>query len=172
MPQQGVETDLAKIAWHARENKEENLRFKNFLKAQNGRKLDILVNKLHDEVAAKIDCTACGNCCKQLSPCLTKADIKNIATAVDMPIEETIDRYTEPLGSDLSLKHLPCIFLKENMCTVYQYRPETCASFPHLHKEGFNTQLRRHLDNYSICPITFNVIERLKNELHFSPKQT
>ena len=38
-------------------------------------------------------------------------------------------------------------------------------SFPHLDKEEFVTRLWAVVDNYSICPIVFNVYEILKDKL-------
>jgi Fe-S-cluster containining protein len=163
-----LETDLAKIELMAELRKEENQRFRRFLKGHTARKMDQLVHKLHDEIAPKIDCTKCGNCCRNLSPGLTKEDLRNLSHALNLSPAETVEKYTETdeMG-ELSLKHLPCIFLKENKCTVYAHRPETCASFPHMHKPEFISRLRRVADSYAICPIIYNVFERMKLELHF-----
>ncbi|MBW1737720.1 MAG: hypothetical protein JRJ69_09220 [Deltaproteobacteria bacterium] len=51
------------------------------------------------------------------------------------------------------------------MCSHYELRPEACRSFPHLHKEEFVSRLMGVIQNYAVCPIIFNVYERLKNEL-------
>jgi Fe-S-cluster containining protein len=55
--------------------------------------------------------------------------------------------------------------LLENRCTVYEFRPEDCRSFPHLHKDEFVFRLIQAVQNCSICPIVFHVFERLKNDL-------
>ncbi len=60
---------------------------------------------------------------------------------------------------------VPCPFLEENKCTNYINRPKDCESYPHLNKEHFWTRLRVVVQYYSICPIVFNVYERLKKEL-------
>ena len=59
-----LETDLEKIELLGHERAEENFRFRKFLKGQNARKIDLVVHKLNEEISIKIDCTACGNCCK------------------------------------------------------------------------------------------------------------
>ncbi len=162
-----LETDIDRIKELGNLRREENQRFRTFLKNRNVHKIDLLVHKLNAEVAPHINCTACGNCCRNLSPYLTKEDLKHLTDGTQLPIEEVITNYTETDEYGLSLKHLPCCFLKDNKCIIYQHRPETCSSFPHLHKPDFISRSRRTFDNYSICPIIFNVIERLKLEMHF-----
>jgi hypothetical protein len=48
-------------------------------------------------------------------------------------------------------------------------RPNDCRLFPHLHKKGFVFRLIQVVENCSICPIVFNVFERLKQELWHKP---
>jgi Fe-S-cluster containining protein len=162
-----LETDLEKIRELGHLREDENQRFRDFIKHRNVHKTDLLVQKLNDEIAPQIDCTTCGNCCGSLSPYLTKNDLKQLTEVTRLPVEEVIATYTETDEQGLSLKHLPCCFLKDYKCSIYEHRPETCASFPHLHKPDFNSRARRTFENYTICPIIFNVIERLKVEMHF-----
>ncbi len=60
---------------------------------------------------------------------------------------------------------LPCPFLRCNLCTTYEHRPQDCRSFPHLHMRDFTSRLWEVVENYSICPLVFNVYEYLKKEL-------
>ena len=55
--------------------------------------------------------------------------------------------------------------LSDNCCTVYDHRPDDCRSYPHLHKDEFVFRLIQAVENCSVCPIVFNVFERLKDEL-------
>jgi len=66
---------------------------------------------------------------------------------------------------DYIFNKLPCPFLENNICTQYQYRPKDCMSYPHLHKEDFVFRLIGVIENYSICPIVFNVYELLKEKI-------
>src|SRR4051812_11028419 len=102
----GIETDLEKIETLGQLREDENFRFRKHLKSQNGRKTDMLVHRLYEEISSKIDCTACGNCCKHLSPCLSKDDLHHLSSALSLSSSEVVEKYTEPLGNDLSLKHL------------------------------------------------------------------
>jgi Fe-S-cluster containining protein len=60
------------------------------------------------------------------------------------------------------LKGKPCKFLRNKKCTIYSSRPFDCRSYPHLHKKDFTFRLFAVLNNYSVCPIVFNVYEELK----------
>ena len=66
---------------------------------------------------------------------------------------------------DCTFRMLPCPFLENNICSQYKYRPKDCRSYPHLHKEDFVFRLIGVIDNYSICPIVFNVYELLKERI-------
>jgi Fe-S-cluster containining protein len=163
-----LETDLEKIKTLSILREDENEKFRRYLKNRNVHKTDVLVHRLNNEIAPRIDCTQCGNCCKELTPYLSKDDLKQIAEATRHSIEDAAAAFTEKDEYGVALaKDLPCCFLADNKCTIYQHRPETCHSFPHLHKPDFNSRLRRVMENYSICPIIFNVIERMKVEMGF-----
>jgi Fe-S-cluster containining protein len=68
---------------------------------------------------------------------------------------------------DMHFKSLPCPFLLDKKCSVYDSRPDDCKSYPHLHKKDFLSRLFGVIDNYSNCPIVFNVFEDLKFKFHF-----
>ena len=162
-----LETDIDRIKELGSLRAEENQRFRALLKNRNVHKIDLLVHKLNAQIAPHINCTTCGNCCRTLSPYLTTEDLHHLNLATQLPVEEVITQYTETDEFGISLRHLPCCFLKDNKCTIYQHRPETCSSFPQLDKPDFISRSRSTFDNYSICPIIFNVIERMKMEMGF-----
>jgi len=162
-----LELDLSKIEHLGKLREDENYRFRSYLKGKSGRKIDAIVHRLNKEISERIDCTACGNCCKHLCPAISKEDLKNLSSGLGMEPAKIVEKYTETIEGELSFKLLPCAFLKENKCSIYEHRPESCSSYPHLHKKDFIHRLWTVIDNYSICPIVFNVFERLKQELHF-----
>jgi len=45
---------------------------------------------------------------------------------------------------------------------VYPDRPNDCRSYPHLHKNDFVLRLWGVDDDSSVCPIVYNVYEKLK----------
>lgn len=165
-----IETDLERIALLGEERDDENWDFRAFLKQLDidQRELDAIVHRINDEVSAQIDCTTCGNCCKQIKPVLDMPDVSEFASGLNIPVSKIQVNYLEPdpeRPSHFYFNALPCPFLKDNRCTNYDYRPQDCRSYPHLHKDGFLFRLMGVIGNYSICPIVFNVYERLKEEL-------
>ena len=162
-----VETDLDKIQLLGKQKEEENFRFRTYLKNLDIEleKLDKLVHSINDEVTNQIDCTKCGNCCKSIRPLLDVADINKFSKGLNITPKELTNKYCTKSEDEIdkfNFIKLPCPFLKDNKCTNYEFRPNDCASYPHLHKEGFVFRLWGVIDNYSICPIVFNVYERLK----------
>lgn len=162
-----IELDLAKIERLGKIREIENIELRTFLKQQNPDKIDSIVHELNRVISEQIDCTTCGNCCKKLKPCIVDQDIERLSNSLNITAEQVIDQYTETDDGELYFKNLLCTFLKDNKCIIYNDRLEDCRSFPHLHKEFFISRLWGVIDNYSICPIVFNVFERLKTELNF-----
>jgi Fe-S-cluster containining protein len=164
-----LELGLKKIKLLAEKNEEKNWRFRSFLKFKGDRKIDRIVHRLYHEISQDIDCTQCGNCCRELKPLLTRSELRLLSDFINVPPKKFLEDYTEfdDTEKKLRLKGTPCSFLKDNKCTVYECRPSDCRSFPHLHKREFTTRLINVLQSYSICPIVFNVYEQLKIEMRF-----
>ncbi len=162
-----IEFDLVKIQEHGRLREDENFEFRKYLKGQNSDKIDNLVHKLNHEISDRIDCAYCGNCCVKLKPCITDKDLYRLSQRLDITPEQIMNNYIETGEGEQYFKNLPCSFLKEKKCTIYNDRPEDCKSFPHLHKKDLTTRLLGAIENYSICPIVFNVFEGLKSKLNY-----
>ncbi len=162
-----MELDLNRIEEFGRLREVENVEFRSYLKGQDFDKIDDIVHRLNREVSDQIDCTNCGNCCTKLSPLINDKDIDRLSGKLNISTEQIKDDYTETDEGELFFKDLPCTFLKGKKCTIYNDRPEDCKSYPHLHKSEFISRLWAVIQNYSICPIVFNVFERLKIELKF-----
>ena len=161
-----METDLIKIKNLSKEREDENWYFRTFLKGYDIKDLDSIVHELFKQVSEVMDCTSCGNCCKVMLPILKKKDIINLAKSLNITPNQFITKYvSKSEDGESKLNQLPCPFLKDNKCTQYDSRPVDCASYPHLHKKDFVFRLIGVVDNYSICPIVFNVYEALKSRL-------
>jgi len=168
-----VETDLKIIERISKEKEIENWEFRAFLKQLDIEEedLDSTVHQIYNDVLLKIDCTKCANCCKQVRPILDEKDISRFAFGFKMKIQEFKDKYItkdkdEPEG--YIFNKMPCPFLKDNLCVNYKHRPVDCSSYPHLHKEEFLSRTWSVIENCSVCPIVFNLYERLKIELWHS----
>ncbi len=161
--------DLTLIANLATEREEENYDFRSFLKGKDDKKVDAIVHRLNEDISAQIDCTQCGNCCRSLMITLEKADTTRLSKHLGITKEDFEKKFVEKSAEDQTniFNKIPCHFLDENKCTVYEARPNDCREFPHLHKPGFTSRLFSVIDNYGRCPIVFNVFEALKKRLRF-----
>jgi Fe-S-cluster containining protein len=164
-------TDLIYIQQAAKDHEAENLRFRDYVKADlelSDYRLNAVVRQTTQEVWAQIDCRTCANCCKTRHPLFSREEIQRIAEYLGVTAQELRTRYLEYDRDEgrYTTRELPCPFLKDNLCTIYEVRPSVCAGYPHLHR-NFRPRLWRMLDNAETCPIVFNVLERLKHRLGF-----
>jgi Fe-S-cluster containining protein len=160
--------DLEKIKQLGERNQSSNYRFRSFMKGGNSTQIDKVVHELFDFYYSNIDCTKCGNCCTVMKPQILKKDLKSLSLVTNLTLDEFKKEYTQiDEDGDMSFNKLPCPFLKKLKCAVYDCRPNDCRSYPHLHKKDFISRLYGVIDNYSVCPIVFNVFEDLKFRLHF-----
>lgn len=167
-----LELNLQKIASLAEVKEEENFRFRSFLKKSDVKKTDRIVHNINERVSSQIDCTACANCCITSAINMDEEDIKTLSSFLGITEDEFEKQYTtkDEFG-DITFEKAPCAFLKDKKCTVYEVRPKACREYPHLHKEEFTTRLFGVISNCSVCPIVFNVFEKLKDEMNFSRRR-
>ena len=161
-----METRINRIRRYSKSKEEQNWRFRSFLKTYGSDEIDAIVHRLYREVSAEIDCRACGNCCKEILPLLDEGDMERLANGLGISIAELKEQYlVKDDDGKYTFNSVPCPFLKNNVCSCYDYRPENCVSYPHIHKEGFVFRLMGVIDNCSVCPIVYNVYEQLKREV-------
>lgn len=160
--------DLEKIAAQLSVKTEENDHFLRSLKRYDSNELDLIVQGINDEVSSVIDCTVCGNCCKTLVINVTHDEVDRLAGYLNEPAATIKERYIEEsMGGNCFINTIPCHFLKEKKCTIYDGRFTECRDFPHLHKPGFKARLGGMLNYYGMCPIIYNVVEQVKLKLGF-----
>lgn len=166
---QPIVTDLTYIAAKAKEKQKENFAFRVFLKGLDADKTDRYVKEINNEVTSKIDCTQCANCCKQLEAGVTDDEIKKLAELKNLATDDFVKRYIykDDFWGDTFLKHHPCTFLENNLCSIYENRPQACKDFPNTHKPEFTSRSLSMIDHYGFCPIVFNVMEGLKIQMCF-----
>ena len=165
-----VETDLEKIKLIGKQEEEKNWKFRSYLKGMNIEEedLDKIVHEINKEVTSQIDCTKCANCCKVFDPILDEEDVVKFSSGLNMNVDELKATYLIESMEEMDcygFNKVPCPFLKENICINYANRPKVCESYPHLNNEEFLSRLMEVVQNYSICPIVFNLYEQLKKEL-------
>jgi uncharacterized protein len=161
--------NLPQIAQH---RQAENIAFKKFLRNIPSKEIDIKVHAIAAEVSSQIDCTQCANCCKSVEPGVHEGELEILARHKQMMLRDFKQSFVanEPVTGIQFLKHTPCLFLKENKCSVYADRPSACADYPHLNQARFKFRFKSIMFNYRICPIVYNTVEMLKNELGFIQK--
>lgn len=161
--------NLPFIAQEATEKEEENMRFRTYLKNKDANKVDKKLAPIAKYFTENIDCTACGNCCKNIMISVDDNEVRNIATALQQDFTTCKNKYFDSSteSDSILINAIPCHFLKENKCTVYENRPSACASFPHVHLPHFTSRLYSMLDGYGICPIIYHSMEALKKEYNF-----
>ena len=164
-----LELNIEKISRISKQKENENYRFRSFLKGQDSDKVDEIVHRLNKEIVEDINCADCGNCCKELRPGLTESEIVKLSKIENLSQKNFVTSFTEQdeMENSKYLKDTPCKYLEDKKCIIYIERPEDCKSYPHIHKEDFNSRTLGVIQNYGICPIVFNVFERLKNEMRF-----
>jgi Fe-S-cluster containining protein len=167
-------TDLDHIEQTSKANEQENVDFRAYVKADlplSDYRLNAVVQQTTQEVWAQIDCRTCANCCKTRHPLFSRTEVTRIAAYLGTTAEEVRSRYLE-IDRDSAkyiTRELPCPFLQDNLCSIYEVRPSVCAGYPHLHR-NFRNRLWQTIDNAETCPIVFNVLERLKGRLGFRDK--
>jgi Fe-S-cluster containining protein len=137
-----------------------------FLKGLHSRKvknLNAKAKKLNTLAFKKIDCLACGNCCKTMTPTWQPADLKRISAHLKMTVQQFKDKwlYKDETGDWMNTS-TPCQFLKkDNKCSIYEIRPKDCAGFPHMQHTDFLVGREVNIPNMTSCPITFEVVENM-----------
>ena len=164
-------TDLEVIARRAKENRDDYEAFRYFVEedARSDAALDRLVAELAAPIVEAIDCTTCANCCQKLNVYLTPADADRLTTGLNIPLSEVTTRYLDHFKAGKEeewgiVTKSPCPFLRGKLCGLYEYRPETCRSYPEFTPD-FRWQLSNILAGAGICPIIFNTIEAVKQTL-------
>jgi Fe-S-cluster containining protein len=152
-------------------NTEENIKFQKHLLETDHQELDDIVFHLQDIASKQIDCTQCGNCCKSFMINVEDQEAEKVCSTLEITREEFDEKYIEKgINGMMIMNSIPCTFLKENKCSIYENRFSGCREFPALHLPDIQKRLFTIFHNYVRCPIIFTVIEELKNRLHFIPK--
>jgi len=163
-------TDLVQIRRMGEKKREENGRFRAWLKRHNF--VERRFKRIAEEVAEATDCLACANCCRVATTRVNERDIERLVKFIGMKRADFLKEYTamtEDEGRVLRRNEHGCVFLSGNACTVYEARPGTCQDFPHLtHGAGsFLSRMWEMPDRATFCPIVYNSLEAFKDETGF-----
>ena len=70
-------------------------------------------------------------------------------------------------GIEYITKNTPCDFFVDNQCLLGECKPKSCANFPHTNQPERLWSLLSFIENVSVCPIAYEICERLKQEYNF-----
>jgi hypothetical protein len=165
--------DLVQIRVCAQEKEEENWAFRQFLKQRcklDPSEIDKQVFETTRRVWAGIDCTACANCCREVRPTFSEADVERLARRLGISPAQFTGAYLERIEGEeqpWQTRGTPCPFLKENRCSVYEERPADCRGYPYLYEPKFTHRTMGMIERTFTCPIVYEVMEGLKRSLGF-----
>lgn len=164
-----------KVQLLAKKKERENLEFRTFLKINtNEEELDRQFSELHDELFADYDCSKCRNCCKLYPGGIPAAEVEKDAGYLHMKREEFIERYLENSGEEglYQTIHTPCDFLQaDGGCKLGSCKPDNCKNYPYTNQPGRLWCLYSVLDAVEVCPVAFEIYERLKKLYGFHQKR-
>ncbi|PYY15658.1 MAG: hypothetical protein DMG61_06585 [Acidobacteria bacterium] len=170
--------DLVQIRERAEEKEDENYRFRQFLKSRCNLEPDEIDRRVFAStrrVWAGIDCTKCANCCREVQPTFSEKEVERLAHRLEMTREQFIESYLERSEPDCDnpwiTRTLPCPFLKDNLCSVYEDRPADCSGYPYLYEPDFVCRTLGMIERTLTCPIVYEVMEELKKSLGFSRRR-
>jgi len=166
-------TDLVQIRLLGEKKRDENLRFRVFLKSNSHS--DRTLRHIAEGIQEQIDCTQCANCCR-FAVGVKERDIERLARHLRITPQQFLAEYTEedhdPLADDkivLRRNEKGCVFLDGKLCSVYEARPDICQRYPHLVRGNGSIASRMwsFVDRASECPIVYHSLEAFKKELGF-----
>lgn len=100
-------------------------------------------------------------------------DIEQDAEKLNITKEQFIEFFLEPKTVEdepdmYQTKHRPCDFLQEDgNCKLGDCKPENCIKYPYTNQPHRLGSLFSVLDVISVCPVAFEIFERLKEEYGF-----
>lgn len=152
----------------AAKQEDENLRFRTFLKIHaDPEELDQQFSALHRELFAGYDCCQCGNCCRAYSTTLSEEEIVNISACLGITRQKFLEDYLIRGRDGLELP-APCRMLEiDGRCRIQDCKPEECKGFPYTDRPDRMASLYSVLTAVEVCPVAFEIWERLKELYHF-----
>lgn len=159
-----MQKEIEKLSQEAKENYKVNKKFLERLRQKPPKKLDVVMQDLHEQTFNEVDCLQCANCCKTTAPIVTDRDTERIAKYLKMKAYDFEQKYLMvDSDGDQVFKNTPCQFLaSDNYCLIYDVRPKACSEYPHTNRKRFHQLNKITLANTSICPATFRIVEKLK----------
>ena len=157
----------SKIRAAYKQVEKENLRFRSYLKrTADPDELDQRFHDLHKELFSGYDCAACRNCCRKYAIDLDPLETERAAEYLNLSKEDFVRLFAEDAGSKSHKTQIsgpPCVLLREGgICLIEGARPIDCREFPYTSRSEMITRLRGVMEYAEICPVAYEIVERLK----------
>ena len=126
--------------------------------------LDAQFHAAHEAAFERNDCLTCGNCCRTTSPIIRERDLDRLAKHLRMRPGDLIDQHLRmDEDGDWVFREAPCPFLdlNDNLCSVYEHRPQACREYPHTDRKHMAGILPLTARNAAICPAVAEVVLRI-----------
>ena len=66
---------------------------------------------------------------------------------------------------------MPCHFLENGDCALGECKPANCGKYPYTDQSDRMGSLLSFIDSASVCPVVYEMLERLKKEYHFKKRE-
>ena len=145
-----------------------NIRFRTFLKNRaDDDKLDAQFLEFHKELFASNDCCKCNNCCKAYKIIVENAEIPPISAFLGLSETDFIAEYLTEYNDEGEEKHCfkskPCTFLgNDGRCRIQSCKPAVCKGYPYNDEPDRLLSIYSILESVEVCPVVFEILERLK----------
>ena len=158
-----IMVEPSSVGLEARKREDENIKFRSFLKNRaDCDELDRQFLELHNELFTGYDCCKYNNCCREYSTILQESDVESISSFLGLSKQEFSEKHLNKSTDGIEIK-TPCCFLKGNgECAIQECKPEECRDFPHTDKPDRLFSLHGVLSFAEVCPVVFEILERLK----------
>ena len=158
----------SEVKARAEELEDANYEFRRFLKGRADEdELDRQFLALHNELFEHYDCSSCRNCCKEYAATMQEDEIEPIAELLQMPKDDFLKQCGLGDG-EYTLQGTPCrFFLSDNTCQIEECKPQNCREYPFTNKPGRLSSLLGVMWSASVCPVVFEMVERLKKMYGF-----
>ncbi|GHV20990.1 zinc/iron-chelating domain-containing protein [Planctomycetales bacterium] len=100
-------------------------------------------------------CVACGNCCRGRDGYvwISEDEVAMLAPTQKLTVENFYRKFARQVCGQLALidnEDGDCIFLTNNQCSVYEFRPRQCRTFPWW--DSLLTSPEKWRENPNNCP--------------------
>lgn len=161
--------EIHALAEHRRDEFEIMRYMLEFLDDIDDSQLDAIVEAIAAPIIAAIDCKQCANCCRSLDVYLTPEDTQTLANGIYIPLDAISTQYIDHASAAAAgewgkFKQKPCVFLRGNLCSVYEQRPDACRRYPQFTPD-FRWTLADTIEGAALCPIIYNVLDVLAAQI-------